>query len=386
MDREEKHMNIGGVVSSTASQNQTTKYMTGKDGSTGHGFGAEDANALYDILRFNDVNKEGVKNLEDGADRITNGIKIQTKYCKSARNTVNAAFDPVTGMYRYRYQNGRPMKLEVPRDQYNQAVEMMRKKILDGKITGVKNPDHAFQMVRKGILTYEQSVKVTKAGTVESLVYDAATGTVACTASAGISVVVTYMAMKKQGASNKEALKAASKSGGAAALSTLVTQVLVGQAEKYIVRKVAQTVAKKATQKLTESAIREGAKAAVKEGTNAAVKQGTKSVTKGALSSLAKSSARTNIVTAVVTTAVTSAPDVYKACKGDISWKECGKRNTKNAVSVAGGIAASAVAVALMSNPVGWVAAGVGMVAGMGGSIASEKAFGKVTSLFKRKK
>ncbi len=372
---------MGGSIAHSASQNQTSKYVTGNNGSTGHGFVAEDANALADFLSFKNVNKLGVSNIKDGADRIVNGVQIQTKYCKTAKATVEAAFN--ADGYRYKIKNGKPMKLEVPRDQYEEAIKIMRQKILEGKVRGVKNPDYAEKMIKKGILTYLQSTKIAQSGTVESLLYDAATGTVSSTISAGISTVVTYTAMKKRGATTKEALIEASKSGGLAACSTLITQILIGQTEKYIVKKATQSVMGSVLKESTKTMV---TKAVVKGSIKGAVKSGTKAGSKGLITSLAKSSARTNIVTGTVTTVVTTAPDVYKACKGKITWKECGERATVNASSVVGGIATAATAVALMSNPVGWAATAVGLVAGIGGSIASEKAASKVLSIFKKKK
>ena len=349
--------NSGGSIAYNASQSQTSKYATGSEGRTGHGFAAEDANALADTLKGHKVDKVGTNNAKNGADRITDGVQIQSKYYKTARATVNSAFDSVTGEFKYRIRNGRPMKLEVPSDQYEEAIQIMRQKISEGKVKGVKNPDFAQKIVKKGVVTYEQSVKITKAGTVESLMYDAATGAVSSAASGGISAAITFVIMKRRGASTKEALKEAGKSGGKAAAATMITQVTVGQLEKLLVKKASET----------------------------AVKEGTKSFTRSALTTVAKSSMRSNAITAVVTTAVTTIPDINKARKGEITWGECGERATTNAGSVVAGIAAATGALALLSNPVGWTAIGVSLVAGMGGSIIGGEATKKVINLFKKK-
>lgn len=361
-ENKENIYNNAGSVAQNASQSQTNKYVTGKDGSTGHGFAAEDANALADILKGNTVEKVGTNNSKNGADRITSGVKIQTKYCKTARATVNAAFDNITGEFKYKVRNGRPMKLEVPSDQYTEAVNIMREKILNGEVKGVKNPDHAVKMVKKGVVTYEQSVKIAKAGTIESLTYDVATGAVSSAAAGGISAVITFVALKRKGVKTKEALKEAGKQGGKAASTSLITQVVVGQTEKAIVRKAAE--------KTGEVVINEGSK----------------NITKGILATAAKSTLRTNVITGVVTTAVTSIPDINKARKGEITWKECGERTASNATSVASGIAAAAVAVGMLSNPVGWTAMGVSLAAGISGSIAGGTVANKVISFFKKKK
>ena len=45
-----------------------------------NGWSAEDWNALVDKLCGKDVDKVGLNNELNGADRIVNGVKIQTKY------------------------------------------------------------------------------------------------------------------------------------------------------------------------------------------------------------------------------------------------------------------------------------------------------------------
>lgn len=363
MEEDDIQVNAGGIVAHMDSQSQTSKYGTGKNGSTGHGFAAEDANAIADTLRGRNVNKVGTNNAKNGPDRICNGIEIQTKYCKTAKATVNAAFDDVSGMYRYKLKsNGRPMKLEVPYDQYEQAVEFMRQKIAEGKVGGVRNPEHAANMIRRGITSYEQTVKITQAGTVESLIYDAATGVVSSATSAGISAAITFVLMKKNGASTQEALAAAGKHGGQTAAATMITQITVGQIEKLLFQKT--------TEKATE----------------AVVKEGSKSATRAIFTAAAKSSMRSNAIAAVITTAVTTIPDINKARKGEISWGECGERATTNAGSVVSGILTAGVAVAMMSNPAGWAAIGVSLAAGMGGSIVGGEATKKAISFFKKKK
>ncbi|ENO4573634.1 hypothetical protein ACM47X_004197, partial [Escherichia coli] len=79
----------------------------------------------------------GDNNARNGADRLVSGTEIQTKYCSTAARSVGAAFDGQNGQYRYMGNNG-PMQLEVPRDQYAGAVETMRNKIREGKVTALK--------------------------------------------------------------------------------------------------------------------------------------------------------------------------------------------------------------------------------------------------------
>ena len=366
MDKsDEKNRNVvnGYDIATNAKGSQSTKYTCGKDGSTGGGFAAEDANALYDNLCGKDVDKVGISNEKNGADRISGGIKIQTKYCKTARATVNAAFDSNTGQYKYTLKNGRPMKLEVPYDQYDQAVNIIKEKIAEGKIKGVKNPEHATKMVKQGIVTYEQAARIAKAGRIESILYDAATGTVTSAISAGISATITFYAYKKRGAKTIEAAKAAGKQGLKSGGSVMATQVIVGQAERIII--------KQASKKVSE----EGAKAA----------------SRGIMTNIAKSAARTNIITGVVTTAVTSIPDINKARKGKITWSECGGRVAVNSGSVAAGMALGAKCAALAGPiPIPGSSFVAGLAGGIVGSVAASSIGNaiksKLTSFIKKRK
>lgn len=346
VEREEKDSVIieGNDIVANAKKSQTTKYTCGKGGSTGGGFAAEDANALFDEMTGKKVDKVGTDNSKNGADRISNGVKIQTKYCKTAQATVNAAFDQTTGLYKYKYRNGRPMRLEVPYDQYEQAVNIMKEKIAKGKIKGVKNPEHASKMVKKGIVTYEQAVKIAKAGRIEGILYDAATGAVSSLISAGISAAITYYAYKRKGKKTVEALKAAGKQGMKSGGSVMATQVIVGQAERLV----------------------------LKQASKKAVEEGSKAASKGILTSFARSAVRTNVITGVVTTAITSVPDINKARKGKISWGECSGRVAVNSSSVAAGMALGAKCAALAAPiPIPGSSIVAGLVGGVVGSMAA---------------
>lgn len=61
------------------------------------------------------------------------------------------------------------MQLEVPKDQYERVLQGFERKIKQGKVPGVTDPKEARKIVRKGRLTYNQAVNLTKPGTIESL-------------------------------------------------------------------------------------------------------------------------------------------------------------------------------------------------------------------------
>jgi len=346
-------------ITENANKSQVSKYSSGKDGSTGHGFAAEDVNSLIDEMSGKTVDKVGISNAKNGADRIADGIKIQTKYCKTAKATVNAAFDTNTGQYRYVLRNGRPMKLEVPYDQYNEAVEIMKQRIIEGKVKGVKNPDHASRMIKQGVPTYDQAVSVAKAGTIEGIAYDAATGIVSSTISAGISAAITFYAYKRRGAKTLAALKEAGKQGAKSGGTVLATQVIVGQAQRALLRQ--------ATKKVAE--------------------EGSKAASNSVMSTIARSAARTNFITGAVTTVVTTIPDINKARKGDITWSECGGRAAVNASSVAAGMALGAKCAAVAAPiPIPGSSIVAGLVGGIVGSVGASSIGNSIKSLFKKRK
>lgn len=197
-----------GIASThSATKIEDTQWMKYKHKS-GHGFAAEDVNAQIDRWHGRKVDCVGRNNAPNGADRIVNGQPIQTKYCQTANNTVKSAFDGQTGMYRY---DG--MKLEVPKDQYEECVRLMREAISQGKVAGVTDPDMASKIVVKGHVTYAQAQKVAKAGNWESIKFDMRTQAISCARAAVISGVIGFWNVKKQGLSNGEATKETAKAG-----------------------------------------------------------------------------------------------------------------------------------------------------------------------------
>ena len=222
MKKQVNNSTVNGASAASSAQS-TNSYMqyTQYRNRQGHGWAAEDANAMVDRLRGKHVDQVGKDNSRNGADRIVNGVEIQTKYCASARESVNAAFQD--GSYRY---NG--MKLEVPKDQYDEAVKIMAEKIRNGQVQGVSDPAVAKDMVVKGNCTYQQAKNIAKAGTVDSIKFDMKTQAVTCGLTCGISFVVSYANGVRAGMSHKEALKQASvqaaKSGGTSLIVGVGTQ------------------------------------------------------------------------------------------------------------------------------------------------------------------
>lgn len=179
---------------------------------SGHGHAAEYANNLMDKIKypFLHVRQTGQDNAKNGADRMVGNQKIQTKYYARASGTVNAAFESKNdgGMYKY---NG--MQLEVPKDQYDKAVELFEEKIRQGKVEGVNNPAEAKNIIRKGHITYNEAKLIAKGGNLTSIKFDAIDGAINSLPGVGISFVIVFSQAKWSGAETKDAALMAGKAG-----------------------------------------------------------------------------------------------------------------------------------------------------------------------------
>ena len=177
---------------------------------SGHGHAAEYANNVIDRIKypFQDVKQIGQNNAKNGADRQVGNQKIQTKYYARATGTVNSAFDSESGMYKYK-----GMQLEVPKDQYDKAVELFGEKIRQGKVEGVNNPEEAKNYIRKGHITYRESRLIAKGGNLTSLKFDAIDGAINSLPGVSISFVIVFSQAKWSGAETKDAALMAGKAG-----------------------------------------------------------------------------------------------------------------------------------------------------------------------------
>lgn len=96
--KNDSNSTINGMFSTASTQCTNDQQWTKYHSKQGHGFAAEDANAMWDRMHGKKVDKVGLDNSLNGADRISDGVKIQTKYCADASKSVNAAFE--NGSYR----------------------------------------------------------------------------------------------------------------------------------------------------------------------------------------------------------------------------------------------------------------------------------------------
>ena len=304
----------------------------------GHGFAAERGNNLIDNIKGNNAKVIGDNNVKNGADRLILNrdgtvIYIQDKYYSTAHGSVNACFDEL-GQFRYFDADGNPMQIEVPKDQYAEAVEVMKQKIREGKIKGVTDPEEANTLVRKGALTYKQAKNLAKAGNIDSLKYDAANGAVTAVCSLGISGVINYAVCRINGDDYNKAVKIAAEEGFKTGGLVFCSSVIAGQLTKTGLMKVFEPSSEALVKALGDDFAKALITATGKDAATATAESTAQSLTKQAARVL-----RTHAITSVVTTVVFSVPDAIDMFNGRISKKQFVKNFAVTAVTVVAGTA-----------------------------------------------
>lgn len=310
----------------------------------------------------------GDDNAKNGADRIVDGVYIQSKYCATGSRCINECFEE-NGKGTFRYMiDGKPMQIEVPSDKYDEALKAMEEKIRNGQVKGVTDPEEAKNIVRKGHFTYAQAKNIAKAGTIESLTYDAVNGVIIATSAFGVTAMITLATSVWNGEDFEDAVKIATYSGLKVGGTAFVTSILAAQLSKAGLNSalvgsseaIVSIMGPKASAVLI-NAFRTGAKPIYGA---AAMKSAAKLL-------------RGNAITAGVTFVVLSSFDVANIFRGRISGKQLFKNMAGTAATVGGGtggwIAGAAAGSALLP--------GIGtVIGGIAGSLVGGAAAGKATN------
>lgn len=356
---------------------------------TGHGIYAEEVGSLLDKMSGEKSTVVGRDNAKNGPDKIINSSPVQCKFCKNAGSSIGACFkkNPETGNTEYKYfeaKTGAPMKVEVPADQYEKAVEVMKRRISNNQVPGVTDPEKATELVRKSKLTYAQAKNLAKAGTFESLTYDAATGVVNCVFAAGISSLssfgLTYWKTKDFEKSKDAAVDTAIYVFGPALAANIITNQITrtGLSNALIPasQKVVDKIGTKTVQKLVNAR-----RVLIGKGKiygNAANKSFAKTL-------------RSNVLMEGASFVIFSIPDTYRVCSKKIS----GSQYTKNMLSSVGsllGNIASTYGVGVAAGKIGEklgkkvnkkLGAVIGFIAGTGGGMVAGFAIRKLSDVFK---
>lgn len=334
------------------SQNETIAHndkLLRFNGRQGHGYAAEQGNNLYDTINGRNAEILGDDNAKNGPDRMVDGQLIQTKYCQNANASVNSGFK--NGKYRYLDSNGNPMQLEVPSDQYDEAIRIMEEKIRKGQVPGCKNPKDASKIIRKGNITLKQAINIAKAGTIESLVFDAVHGAVIGLSAAGISSTIVLARALWNGEDLDTALDIAMYSGIQAGGITFVTSVISSQITKTGVSNLLIEPSNELV-KLLPSTVRKQLLAAIRDGAPIYGAAASKNLAK---------LLRGNFINQVVTVLVLSSNDIFHYAQGKIS----GKQLFKEVTTLVSGLIGGGV-VGVLLAPLGPVGVIIGSIIGTG--------------------
>lgn len=360
-------VNVEGVMFNAAYGADQTK--------TGHGIYAEEAGAILDKLAGEQSTVVGRDNAKNGPDKIVDSSPIQCKYCKQAYNSVDACFkkNPQTGTKSFRYYdlNGNAMKVEVPADQYAQAIEYMKTRISDGQVPGVTDPNAAYDIIRKGRLTYNQALKLAKAGTIESITFDAYTGAVNCLSVFGISAVVSFAQTYWVTRDYKKAAKSAIFTGVQVYGMAFAGGIIASQLSRTGLASALNPLATEISPQMAQEIINAFRTLAGKKAIYGAAAQ----------KSFAKFLGSTAITQGVMFI-VFSVPDTFKVFDGKISGSQYLKNMTSLFASFTGSIVTTTAAGALIGKTLGEkvdkkVGAAIGMGAGLiGGAVCGTAAKG----------
>lgn len=260
----------------------------------------------------------------------------------------------------------------------------MKNRIANGQVKGVTDPDMAEVLVRKSKLTYAQARNLAKAGTFESLTYDATTGAVSCSFAAGISALASFGLTfwktndleKARDAAIDTAISIFGPSLAANILSNQIARTGLSKALIPVSDKIVRLLGTKTVQKLINAR-----RVLLGKG---------KIYGSAANKSLAKA-LRSNGVVEGISFVVFSVPDTYRVCAGKISGAQYTKNMVSMTASVAGSIAGTygaGMVVGAVGEKIGKkinkrFGAAIGFAAGAGGGMLAGFTVNKFTGLFK---
>lgn len=357
----EEQIETGGIVYGNVSDASTIYGMDKFNTPRGDGFAAEKANHLYDKLKGNDASIVGDNNAKNGADRIVNGVNIQTKYCASGSKCISECFE--NGKLRYINADGTPMQIEVPSDKYDAAIQAMKNRIKNGEVPGINDPEKAKEIVRKGHFTYKQAKNIAKFGTVESITFDAVNGAIIAKNAMGISAAITFATNIWNGEDFDVAIKNAAYSGLKVGGTTFVTSILSSQLSR-----VGLNSALVGSSEAIVSLMGPKASAMLVN----AFRSGSNIYGAAAMKSAAKM-LRGNTITAAVSVVVLSSFDVANIFRERISGSQLFKNIANTTSTVAGGTAGWVGGTSLGGKIGTLIMPGVGTIIGgaVGGIIGS---------------
>lgn len=338
----EKISDVSGVIGAQYQGNkQYSEVKNFMNANRGNGYAAEYGNNTIDKIKGKNVVNAAQqldqfgRQVKHGADRIVNNQNIQTKYYKTASESIGAAFKNKQAIYLN--SDGSMMPIEVPRDQYKDACKIMQRRIDLGQVPNVKPGENARDYVKKGAFTYSESFNICKSGTIESLTIDGTTGVICSSIPGGISAAIAFATAVWNGKDLEEAAKVGIYTGiRVLGKGTLIYSLTMQLSRKDIVNPFLKEYTKGGIYKGFSSIDNPIFKLS-ENITNTIIKSDFAKKSIGQAMGL-----QTITNKAVVSTGITSVilfgPDICKALSGKISTKQLFKNTTSTAASIGGGI------------------------------------------------
>lgn len=345
-------------------------------GTRGHGIAAEKANDLIDKILLKDAKILGDNNALNGADRLVNGQLIQTKYCKTGGKCISECFKD--GKFRY-VADGKPMKIEVPKDKVNEAVQSLSDRIARGdlKDIGITDPEVAKEIVTAGKIKYKTAKQIAKAGTIEGISYDVVQGTIDGLLLFGLSGTMSFATAIWKGESVDEAFEGALKDSASIFGRHLVQYVVTQQLARTSVEKMLRPT----TDHIVKNVL--GSKNSAQIINTFFRNPGEKMLNRQAAMNKLSKLMRGGAVTVVVTTTVLSSGSIYDALTGRISGAQLAKNvgNTSASIlgSTAGNLAGKAVGNAIGKAIGGSLGSAVPVVGTVAGSVVGGYVVGQAS-------
>lgn len=335
-----QNLQNAGIAGSVANNNiEYAELKNNMNGARGNGYGSEYGNAVLDRALGKKVENKAAeldehgRQVKAGADKAVNGINIQTKYYKSASESIGAAFEHKKAVYLN--PDGSMMQIEVPRDQYQSALTSMQKRIDSGQVPGAKPGDDPKKYVKRGYFTYEQSFNLTRAGSIEGITVDIVQGTICSLESGTITTILSFATAVWNGKDIKEAAKCGLQTGmqvmgKSVAIYTVTMQISRGT--------IINPFKKVANADGTSRGFAYFDNPVFKLGDNVAKKINSSNIANthiGKAVGLDKVTGR-KIIGGTVTAVVVFGPDLCRAFQGKISTKQLFKNSTVSVAGMAG--------------------------------------------------
>ena len=248
----------------------------------------------------------------------------RTRYFPSAQLTFDALFDTEGEFIDPDHL------VEVPADQYEICLNMVRDAIAAGHISGESNVDRAHEIIRKGEFSYDQVRRIAQSRKIASLEWHEEDQSISCDFEYAITFSIQFARGKWEGLTDAESI-------GDAAAAGDEDSFVAGWIDLHpAIRHMTSAAAMAGRVNLNRLASSQLGRSVVQRVT--AMGFGQASAT-GAMGQLTKLM-RVNAISAVILAITVCVPDVVKAWYlRSISWRQCGKNSAKNAIGVFTGVA-----------------------------------------------